>query len=169
MNGQHASSGFLSRRFVQGAGVAGLGSLAGCGRLPGQAQEPQAVQVHRIAYFSNAPSAEPAELMAAFRQRMQELGYVEGQTLRIDERYPTANDQLSDAAAALVRLQPAVILVGGVSLLSPVLAATTAIPVVNPNNGGVLDPVASGLTASYARPDGSSRRATVGLPRDAVA
>ena len=36
------------RRFVQGAGVMGLGLLAGCGRLPGQAQAPV---VHRIGYL----------------------------------------------------------------------------------------------------------------------
>ena len=37
------------RRFVQGVGVAGLGLLAGCGRLPGQAGPPPPPEVHRIA------------------------------------------------------------------------------------------------------------------------
>ncbi|HEY7061876.1 MAG TPA: hypothetical protein VII06_10370 [Chloroflexota bacterium] len=37
MNRQHVATRLLSRRFVQGAGLAGLGLLAGCGRLPGQA------------------------------------------------------------------------------------------------------------------------------------
>jgi hypothetical protein len=44
------------RQFVQGVGVAGLGLLAGCGRLPGRAQQP--ARIARVGYlgiFANLP------------------------------------------------------------------------------------------------------------------
>src|SRR5437764_1207323 len=50
----------LSRRgFVAGAGGAGLGLLAGCGRLPGQAEAPPAAaRVSRLGFLSgNNPTA----------------------------------------------------------------------------------------------------------------
>src|SRR5262245_25386088 len=72
----------LSRRqFVQGVGVAGLGLLVGCGRLPWQAQP--AARIPRLGFLSTPPS--PRE--AAFREGLRELGYVEGQNLIIEARY----------------------------------------------------------------------------------
>jgi hypothetical protein len=55
---------------VQGAGLAGLGLLAGCGRLPGQA--PQA-RVPRIGFLSNSSPGQSL-LDQAFRNEMRELG-----------------------------------------------------------------------------------------------
>ena len=40
------------RRFVQGVGVAGLGLVAGCGRLRGQTQQP--TRVPRLAFLTGA-------------------------------------------------------------------------------------------------------------------
>jgi putative ABC transport system substrate-binding protein len=140
------------RQFVQGVGVAGLGLLAGCGRLPGQAPPP--AQVHRIAYLTNTSPGTNPELMVAFRQGMRDLGYVEGQNLLIDEHHVNGQDHLPESVVALLRGQPDVILVGGVALVRPLLAATSTIPIVNPNPGGTEDLVTSGLAASYARPGG---------------
>ncbi len=143
------------RRFVQGAGAAGLALLAGCGRLPWQA--PPAAKVHRIAFLRGGePDAVNDASLSAFRQGMRELGYVEGQNLLIEERYGSGFDQLAEPVAELVRLQPEVILVGGVTSARVALAATTTIPIVSAGGGfSVLDLVASGLAASHARPGGT--------------
>ena len=145
------------RRFVQRAGVAGLGLLAGCGRLPGQASPP-VTKVHRIAFLGAGTPAATAGSLAVLRQGMRDLGYVEGQTLLIDERYASSldgllADRLAEPAAELVRLQPAVILVPGADVARVVLAATTTTPIVNANAS--LDLVRGGLAASYARPGGT--------------
>ena len=63
MNGQHAARGLLSRRrFVQGASLAGLGLLAGCGGLLGQIR-PQPSPVHGMGYLSlNADTPDVIDL-----------------------------------------------------------------------------------------------------------
>src|SRR5215217_982669 len=87
-------SGLSRRQLVQS--MAGLGVLAGCGRWPGQGQVQgtEHVRVPRIGFLSlnSIDSAEDE----TFRQRLRELGYVEGQAAVIeyrsaegqDERYP---------------------------------------------------------------------------------
>jgi hypothetical protein len=56
------------RQFVQGAGVAGLGLLAGCGRLPGQAP-PQSA--YRVGFLSVGRDA-----LDLFREALREQGYL---------------------------------------------------------------------------------------------
>src|SRR4051794_41850492 len=69
------------RRLVQDAGVAGLGLLAGCGRLPWQAQPPP--RVPRIGFLRGS---EGDGGYAALEQGLQELGYVEGHSILIERR-----------------------------------------------------------------------------------
>jgi putative tryptophan/tyrosine transport system substrate-binding protein len=140
------------RRFMQGAGLAGLGLLAGCG-LPGSAPPPASVR--RIGSLTGLPpGALNFEGMAAFRQGMRDLGYVEGQNLLIEERYGTRRDQLAEPAAELVRLQPEVILVPAGTIARAAQAATRTIPIVSAGAGSP-DLVAGGLAASHARPGGN--------------
>src|SRR5215207_5189684 len=89
------------RQFVQGVGVAGLGLLAGCGRLPWQAGQP--VKVFRIALLSTGGSG-AGDL---FREGLRDLGYVEGQNLVIDVRDAGgATAEVVPLALELVGLQP---------------------------------------------------------------
>src|SRR4051794_11111084 len=82
----------LSRReFVVGAGVGGLGLLAGCGRLPGQAQQP--ARVLRIGFLTPGPResrSPPAPGIVAtrdaFREGLRDLGYIEGENLVVEWR-----------------------------------------------------------------------------------
>jgi putative ABC transport system substrate-binding protein len=90
--------------------------------------------------------------LAALRQGLRGLGYVEGQNLTLVERFAEGRyDRLSGLAAELVRLKVDVIL----SLSTPAALAaknaTDTIPIVML---GVGDPVKSGLVASLARPGG---------------
>jgi putative ABC transport system substrate-binding protein len=137
------------RRFVQGASLAGLGLLAGCGRLPLPGQQP--ARVPRIGWFGNASRGEE---LRAFRQGLSEVGYVEGQTIVIEERYNEGRmDPLPELAAELVRLEVDVIVVGaGNPGIRAARDATSTIPIVG--LGGV-DPVAAGLVASLGRPGGN--------------
>jgi putative ABC transport system substrate-binding protein len=148
---------YTRRRFIQGAGVAGLGLLAGCGWLPGLGQT-TATRVHRIGSLSaNPPSGVYTARVLAFRQGMHDLGYVEGQNLIIEQRYADHRDQFAESAAELVRLQPEVILVAAATVAQALLAATsTRIPIVSAGVGtGGSELVASGLAASHARPGGT--------------
>ena len=145
------------RQVVQGGCLAGLGLLAGCGRLP-FAVAPPATRVHRIGFLSaNPPSGVNTARVLAFRQGMHDLGYVEGQNLVIELRYADRRDQFAERAVELLRLQPAVILVAAANVAQSLLAATgTMIPIVSAGAGtGAPDLVASGLAASYARPGGT--------------
>jgi putative tryptophan/tyrosine transport system substrate-binding protein len=142
------------RQVVQGAGTAGLGLLAGCGRWPGQAAPPPAAKVHRIAFLAGTPpSAEQAVLVSAFRQGLRDLGYIEGENLLLAERNASDPDQVAAPAAELVRLQPEVVLVPSVTVARAVQAQSVTIPIVSTGTG-TGDLVADGLATSHARPGG---------------
>src|SRR5215207_4338174 len=125
------------RQFVQGVGVAGLGLLAGCGRLPWQGQ-PAPRKVPTIGwldllYGESTDSLEPAavENLAAFRQGLAALGYVEGQHVVIEQRLTDQGEAgLREAAADLVRLQVDVLVTNGVIATHAAQAATSTIPIV---------------------------------------
>jgi len=148
-----ASFRLTRRHFVQGAAMAGLGLLAGCG--PSVSMPSLGTKVHRVRYLRSTPSdAANGPNVLAFQQGMRDLGYVEGENLRIEQRYADSVEQLREPVADLVRLQPEVILVAGVAAARGVLAVTTTIPIVSAGTGA-LDLVASGLALTHARPGGT--------------
>jgi putative ABC transport system substrate-binding protein len=133
------------RRFLRGAGLTGLGLLAGCG-LP-VAAPPPAARVHRIAYLLGGQTS--GENEAAFRQSLRDLGYVEGQNLVIDQRIAASREHVAETAAEVVRLQPEVIVVASVQIARAAQAATSAIPIVS---AGAGDLVFFGVVASLGQP-----------------
>jgi putative ABC transport system substrate-binding protein len=138
------------RRFVQGAGVAGLGLLAGCGRWPGPAQKPD--QIPRLGWLQGDVER-PAE-NDAFQEGLREYGHVPGQTITIETRSGGGNaaDRRA-AAAALVRLPVDIIVVdGGIPNARAARETTDTIPIVMAVGG---DPVAAELVASLAHPGGN--------------
>jgi putative ABC transport system substrate-binding protein len=143
----------LSRRqFVQGAGMAGLGLLAGCGRLPGQAAGP--AQVHRIGILSLGLGPD-SPVAQAFAQGLREVGYTEGQNILVE--YRNAEGQyarLPQLASELAREPVEVIFVaGGVEPAQAVKNATTTLPIVFTMSA---DPVRAGIVASLAAPGGNA-------------
>jgi len=117
--------------------------------LPVSAQ--QGAKIPRIGLLRTGSSPDP--LVDAFRQGLQELGYVEGKNIIIEYRWAEGrNERLPDLAADLVRLKVDVIAVGGNSGIRAAKKATTTIPIVMTSVG---DPVSLGLVASLARPGGN--------------
>jgi len=111
-------------------------------------------QVRRVGYLTGGPLSPVTEAnLAAFRASLHDLGYVEGDNLLIQGRYPTGEDQLAEPAADLVALQPEVILALASTVARALRAATTTIPIVSTGGGGDL--VATGVVASHARPGGN--------------
>ena len=91
--------------------------------------------------------------MAAIRQGLREVGYVEGQNLAIEYRWAEGNyDRLPALAADLASRKVEVIAIAGGP--SPTLAAKGAISII-PIVFVDGDPIGDGLVASLARPDGS--------------
>jgi putative ABC transport system substrate-binding protein len=110
--------------------------------------------------FMNAASPGPfANLVAAFRQGLEETGYVEGRNVSIEYRWAEGRyDRLPAFAAELVG-RPVTMLVatGGEPAILAAKAATTSIPIVFATGA---DPVARGFIASFSRPGGNITGAT---------
>jgi putative ABC transport system substrate-binding protein len=118
--------------------------------FPAEAQQP--ARISRIGILA-APSASFfSARVEAFRQRLRELGYVEGKNVLIEYRYAEGKlERLPDLAAELVRLKVDVIVTAGPGILAAKKASAT-IPIVF---GSAGDPVGSGLVSSLARPGGN--------------
>jgi putative ABC transport system substrate-binding protein len=114
----------------------------------------QAGKVPRIGFLSLTSASDRPFLLDAFRQRLRELGWAEGQNIVIDYRYAEDRvDRLPDLAAELVRLKVDLIVASaGTQVATAAKNATETIPIVMIF---VRDPVGNGLIASLARPGGN--------------
>jgi putative tryptophan/tyrosine transport system substrate-binding protein len=109
-------------------------------------------KLHRIGYLApGSRSSAPASVMVdVFRQRLSELGWVEGRTIVIDYRFANGQfDRLPRLAAELVEAKCDVIVAAPTPAAVAASKATQTIPVVMINVG---DPVGLGLVTSLARP-----------------
>jgi hypothetical protein len=66
----------LSRRFVQGTSLAGLGLLAACRQLPWPARQPR---IPRVGFLSPGTRENRAARVDRFLQGLSEHGYTDGQ------------------------------------------------------------------------------------------
>jgi putative ABC transport system substrate-binding protein len=111
--------------------------------------------MRRIGVLMNTTAVEAtsqAEL-AAFVQGLRQLGWIDGQNLRMDVRWSGDNDTLGRIyAAQLIGLMPDVILVAATGNLRVIREATSTVPVVFVR---VSDPVAQGFVADLRRPGGN--------------
>ena len=115
-----------------------------------QAQQP--AKIPRIGILNPTSSSFFLPRVEAFRQRLRELGYVEGKNVLIEYRYAEGKfERLTDLAAELVQLKVDVIVTAGPGVLAAKKASTT-IPIVF---GAASDPVGAGIVSSLARPGGN--------------
>ncbi|MBI2751172.1 MAG: ABC transporter substrate-binding protein [Burkholderiales bacterium] len=96
---------------------------------------------------------ESRTLVAAFREKLQQLGWTDGHNLRIDTRWASGGvGQIRTFAKELVELKPEVIIVRSTPVTAALLKETRTIPIVFT---AVSNPVSDGLVASLARPGGN--------------
>ena len=140
--------------------------LAGAAALlatPGAIEAQPAGKVWRIGVLSSgSPSATAMGRIDAFKRGLRELGYVEGRNIVIESRWGEGKyDTLPGLAAELVRLKMDVILTAAVPAIRAAKGATGTIPIVM---AVVVDPVETGLVASFARPGGNITGLSVRTP-----
>ena len=139
----------ITRRGVLLAG--GIGLLVAPQLSRGQAKS----KIPRIGilWFGSTDIPVNSRYRSVFRQRLAELGYVEGKSILIEERFAEGNaDRLGTLARELVTSKVDVIVSPAVTASRAARQATSTIPIVMVHAG---DPVGAGLIASLARPGGN--------------
>lgn len=113
----------------------------------------QPARLPTIGFLGSGTPATAGAWVAAFTQRLRELGWIEDRTVRIDLRWAEGrDDRAAEIAADFVRQKVDVIVTysGGPARIAK--QATSTIPIVAPLLGNAVD---SGLVASLARPGGN--------------
>jgi ABC-type uncharacterized transport system substrate-binding protein len=143
----------------RGVGSARTGTVAALVLMVGFLATPLAVnaqgagRIPRIGLlFTGSPPPESSRSIEAFRTGLRELGYVEGQTIRLEYRWDTegrSDRPPVSQATDLIRLGVDVIVAQATPHALAARQVTSTIPIVF---GASSDPVESGLVASLARP-----------------
>ncbi len=98
-------------------------------------------------------AAAPSQALAAFKQRLKELGYVEDRDFVIESRFAdTYWDRLPGLAADLVKRGVDVIVTIGTPTVMVAKKATTTIPIIM---AGAGEPIELGLVPSLSHPGGN--------------
>src|SRR5215468_1000464 len=134
-----------------------IGLLVTCGIcllwVPTVSHAQPPAKIPRIGMLVGGSPDWTAPTLEAFRQRLRELGYVEGHTIAIDYRFAEGKSEpLPALAAELVHLPVDILVTWSSTAAWAAKHATSTIPIVI---GAATDPVAQGLVASHTRPGGN--------------
>jgi putative ABC transport system substrate-binding protein len=133
------------RAFITLLGGAAAWPLAARGQQPGK--------LPTIGFLGQSTRSAGSEWVAAFVQRLRELGWNEGRTIAIEYRWAEGREErFAEFAAELVRLKVDVIVTSGTPAVMASKQATSVIPIVFAT---AADPVGNNLVASLARPGGN--------------
>jgi ABC-type uncharacterized transport system substrate-binding protein len=118
-----------------------------------EAQQP-AKQVPRIGFISPSGSpATPSHLFDSFRERLRDLGYVEGQSILIERRFAEGRlDRMPALVNELVQQKVDIIVAVNNVVIRAAKEATKTIPIVMVSS---VDPVTAGYVKSFAQPGGN--------------
>jgi putative ABC transport system substrate-binding protein len=127
---------------------------------PLAARAQQGERIRRIGVLASGTEGDPASQaqVAALRDGLAKLGWVEVRNLRIDLRFGGGDaGRIRALAAELVSFAPEVIVASGVESTLALQRQTQTIPIVTT---GVGDPVANGIVKSLASPEGNTTGVT---------
>jgi putative tryptophan/tyrosine transport system substrate-binding protein len=128
-----------------------LGGAVAAWPLAARAQQP--AKVPTIGYLGSSTASAQSQWVAAFAQRLHDLGWIEGRTIAIQYRWAEGRtERFHEIAAEFARLKVDVIVTAGTA---PVLAAkqsATNVPIVF---AVASDPIGNNLVASLAHPGGN--------------
>jgi putative ABC transport system substrate-binding protein len=106
-----------------------------------------------IGFLGSGTQDSQGQWVAAFLQRLRELGWIEGRNITIEYRWAEgSSDRAAQLAADLIRLKVDVIVTYANPIILAVKQATAATPIVF---AAAADPLGTGLVASLARPGGN--------------
>jgi putative ABC transport system substrate-binding protein len=135
----------VRREFITLLGAAAAWPLA--------AGAQQSAKLPTIGYLGSGTPATQSQWVAAFVQRMRELGLIEGRTIAVEYRWTEGRtERAAEIAAEFVQRKVDVIVTSGTGMVLAAKQATSVIPIVFAATG---DPVSTGLVASLARPGGN--------------
>jgi putative ABC transport system substrate-binding protein len=130
-----------------------LGAAAVAWPLAPRAQQPDRVRRIGLLIVQEQSNPEAQTWVAAFRDGLRALGWIEGRNARFDLRWATEPASIQQFAKELVALRPDLILSSSTPSTAALLRETPTIPIVFAN---LVDPVGSGFVASIARPGGNA-------------
>ena len=128
-----------------------LGGAAAAWPLAARAQH--AGKLPTIGFLGSSTASAMSQWVAAFVQRLRDLGWIEGRTIAIEYRWAEGRSaRAEEITAEFIRLKVNVIVTSGTPQVLAAKQATAVIPIVFAAAG---DPVDNGLVASLARPGGN--------------
>ena len=127
--------------------------LGGAAAWPLAARAQQPGKLPTIGLLGATTPVVESQRVAAFVQRLRELGWIEDRTIAIEVRWAEGRtERFGEIADEFVRLKVDVIVTAGTASVIAAKQATSVIPIVFATAG---DPVANHLVASLARPGGN--------------
>ncbi|CAG0955617.1 hypothetical protein BURK1_00434 [Burkholderiales bacterium] len=130
-----------------------LVALLAVGTVPLASHAQQPTRQARVAFVGYGSPETAGHLFQAFKQRLRELGYIDGNSVVFEERWAMGNaGRVPGLTNEIVALKPAVIFAFDGTTARAAQQATTTIPIVI---AMISDPVGYGLVESLARPGGN--------------
>jgi putative tryptophan/tyrosine transport system substrate-binding protein len=127
--------------------------LGGAASWPIVARAQRAPKLPTIGYLGPNTASAVGQWVAAFVQRLRELGWIDGRTIAIEYRWAEGRlERFAEIAAEFVRLKVDVIFTHGTAPALAAKQATSFIPIVF---AAMVDPIGNGVVASLARPGGN--------------
>lgn len=114
----------------------------------------QQARIPRVGYAASGGSINnPGVFVESFRRGIRDLGYIEGENIHVEYRYPgTDPDRVSGFVEELIKLNVDVLVSSSAGAIVEAKKATKTIPIVMVAS---FDPVEKGIIDSYARPGGN--------------
>src|SRR5215204_5683075 len=130
-----------------------IGALCGAVAWPLWTHAQQPRKPPTIGFLGQSTPVAESTRLAAFLERLRELGWIEGQTVAIEYGWAEGmSERFAEIAGRFVQLKVDVIVTSGTPSVVAAKQATTVIPIVFAVAG---DPIANNLVTSLSRPGGN--------------